>query len=258
MKILLTFLFLISLINSYYSFGLYKFSNYNKYLYDIKSNNNRNEVYTLIETSGFVKTLNLDNTIIYNKVSNHTHLNDIISNKDVVFFYICNNNKISNDSYLTPFNIAKCCIKNKVSRLLIISSSYNKIKRNEEDLVKGLYNKYNYENHKNQLSYTIIKTGYIIGGRKRGCNELEICTDYTKTGIITRADLIAICINSIYNDDTKNTIFEVFNKNKNYGFMDVNFYKNIINKYFKLSRSNDNEEIENNNNYTHLFLKLKS
>lgn len=265
MKILLTFLFLISLINSYYSFGLYKFSNYNKYLYDIKSNNNRNEVYTLIETSGFVKTLNLDNTIIYNKVSNHTHLNDIISNKDVVFFYICNNNKISNESYLTPFNIAKCCIKNKVSRLLIISSSYNKIKRNEEDLVKGLYNKYNYENHKknhnnpnNYLSYTIIKTGYIIGGRKRGCNELEICTDYTKTGIITRADLIAICINSIYNDDTKNTIFEVFNKNKNYGFMDVNFYKNIINKYFKLSRSNDNEEIENNNNYTHLFLKLKS
>ena len=65
MKILLTFLFLISLINSYYSFGIYKFSNYNKYLYDIKSNNNRNEVYTLIETSGFVKTLNLDNTIIY-------------------------------------------------------------------------------------------------------------------------------------------------------------------------------------------------
>lgn len=261
MKILLTFLFLISLINSYYSFGHYKFSSYYN---DYGNYKNRNEVYTLIETSGYVKTLNIDNTIIYNKVCNHTHLDTIISNKDVVFFYICNN-KIINESYLTPFNIAKSCIKNKVSRLLIISSSYNKIKRNEEDLVKGIYNKYNYQNHKNSdnnknyLSYTIVKTGYIIGGRKRGCNEIEICTDYSKTGIITRADLIAVCINCIYNDDTKNTIFEVFNKNKNYRYIYINFYKYIINKYFKLSRSNDsNEEIDNNNNYTHLFLKLKS
>lgn len=223
MNIIIIFLFL---INFYYSFSFYKF-------------NNKNNVYTIIETSGFVKTLNPNNTIIYNKVCNNTHLDSIISNKKVVFFYICNNNNIIKESYLTPYNIAKCCIKNKVSRLIIISSSYNKIKINEENLVKDLYN------NKNYLSYTIIKTGYIINSKKKGCNELEICTDYTKTGSITRSDLIDICINSIYNDNTKNTIFEVYNKK--YGYM------YIMNNYFKLSRTT-----ENINNYTHLFLKLKS
>jgi len=247
MKLIFLFLTFFTWYNSYYSFIFNNYFNNNNH----NHNNHNHNTYTLIQKSGFVKTLMTNNKIIYNKIYNESDLDTIISNKSIIIFYICNDNNNNNNdkSNLTSFNIAKYCCKNNVSRLIIVSSSYNKIKTSEEFLINQLYNHYN----NNHLSYTIIKTGYIINGLKRGSDNIEICSDYSKSGIITRADLIDVCINSIYSDYTKNKIFEVFYKNKN-----KNFYKYIINKYFKLSRNNDNQEIDNNNNYTHLFLKLKS
>lgn len=129
-------------------------------------------------------------------------------------------------------NTANLCITHEVKRLVVVSASciscnedYNnkidktcglkcehcRAKQEGETALKQLYlNNNNKQKNKNNNGYTIIRTGILTIGEKRGVEEIEINQDYSKSGMISRLDLADLCINSIFNENTKDTTFEAY------------------------------------------------
>jgi putative NADH-flavin reductase len=126
-------------------------------------------------------------------------------------------------------NTANLCIFHGVKRLVVVSASciscnedYNnkidktcglkcdhcRAKQEGEIALKQLY--LYQKNNNNNNGYTIIRTGILTIGEKRGVGEIEINQDYSKSGMISRLDLADLCINSIFNENTKDTTFEAY------------------------------------------------
>lgn len=154
--------------------------------------------------------------------------------KAVIFAANARNRNAKNDnsqSYsdiatIGIINVANLCIINKISRLVIISASciscnengasYDKIcglkcehcraKEDGEKAIREIYT----NNNDNKIGYTIIRTGLLTKGEKRGVKEIELNQDYTKSGMISRIDLANLCIKTITNENTRDTTFEAY------------------------------------------------
>jgi len=169
-------------------------------------------------------------------------LNEVLKDAVAVIYTINakkrgNNNDPNNIQTYTDtaliglINTANSCISNGVKRLVVVSASciscnedYNnkidktcglkcdhcRAKQEGEQALKQLYLKNNNKNNNNDNGYTIIRTGILTIGEKRGVKEIEINQDYSKSGMISRLDLADLCVNSIFNENTKDTTFEAY------------------------------------------------
>ena len=121
--------------------------------------------------------------------------------------------------------VAKACIDAKVPHLVIVSSGavtkpsspvyqflnlFGRIMEEKirgEDAVRKLYADYN----DTPLTYTVIRPGGLTLDPPRGVGALELNQGDTKSGRIARADVAALCVESIsYPDLTGGTTFECY------------------------------------------------
>mmetsp|Transcript_23138 Transcript_23138/g.50148 ORF Transcript_23138/g.50148 Transcript_23138/m.50148 type:complete len:375 (-) Transcript_23138:36-1160(-) len=124
--------------------------------------------------------------------------------------------------------VAKACIDAKVPHLVIVSSGavtkpsspvyqflnlFGRIMEEKirgEDAVRKLYADYNKSND-TSLTYTVIRPGGLTLDPPRGVGALELNQGDTKSGRIARADVAALCVESIsYPDLTGGTTFECY------------------------------------------------
>lgn len=191
--------------------------------------NNKINVRSVSRNPQKINNIN-NNYIEYIKadVNDKDKLKDIINNSKGVIFTI----NPKNENYIDVcvnglLNVASLCILYNIPRLIIISASciscnnnINKIdkicglncdhckaKQEGELLIRNLY-----KNTNNNAGYTIIRSGLLTSGIKKGVDKIEINQDFTKSGLISRIDLADLCINSLQNENTKNTIFEAYYK----------------------------------------------
>jgi putative NADH-flavin reductase len=104
--------------------------------------------------------------------------------------------------HLGLINVAKECIRNKVPRLVVVSSSCKckdgqadkatgmmcdqcSSKRAGEQAVRELYAQAALP----EVGYTIVRPGLLNTGERRGVKEVEINQGESKTGVISRLDL---------------------------------------------------------------------
>ena len=123
---------------------------------------------------------------------------------------------------------AKACIDAKVPHLVIVSSGavtkpsspvyqflnlFGKIMEEKikgEDEVRRLYAEHN-SGSENKLTYTVIRPGGLTLDPPRGADAVELNQGDTKSGRISRADVAALCIESIsYPELTGGTTFECY------------------------------------------------
>lgn len=166
-------------------------------------------------------------------------------------------------------NVAKACIENNVSRLIIVSSGgvtrsnsiiyfilnmlyggIMKAKFDGEEEVRNLYSQLTSEQKAN-LSYTIIRPGRLNDNPLQGCSKIILNQGDVKIGTISRWDLAMLCIECIASNDTKNTIFECYEKDS--GKIMTSF--NIL-KLFKTNPNIDRYE-KHGDMYQELFEGLQ-
>jgi len=137
--------------------------------------------------------------------------------KDIVNDFEKDNQNIFNEGLK---NVAETCLEFQIPRLVFPSTSKKTclykdktdiclLKSEGEEIVRSLYSNPDLNNNF-KSSYTICRTGLITIGEKRGVKEIEINQDFTKNGILSRADLADILVNSIYNPTTYNRTFESY------------------------------------------------
>jgi putative NADH-flavin reductase len=126
-------------------------------------------------------------------------------------------------------NVAKACILNKVSRLVIVSSGavskpfspvylflnlfggIMKAKFQGEQEVKKLYSLLE-EEEKGKLSFTVVRPGGLTEEEPLGVTGLELNQDDAKSGRISRWDVASLCLESLASSSAENTIYECYNK----------------------------------------------
>ena len=125
-------------------------------------------------------------------------------------------------------SVAKACIDAKVPHLVIVSSGavtkpsspvyqflnlFGKIMEEKikgEDEVRRLYADHNM-NSDEKLTYTVIRPGGLTLDPPRGVDAVELNQGDTKSGRISRADVAALCVESIsYPQLTGGTTFECY------------------------------------------------
>ena len=172
----------------------------------------------------------------YGDITIPSSLPPVLQDAQAIIFSVNSKKRLKNENqdlqtptdvnYLGLINVAKTCIKYEIPKLIVISASCSNCLTKD-----GLHDKFDkscglkcencvsksdgekalrklYSNVKQ--SYTIIKPGVLTYGEKRGVNEIEICQDNTKSGMISRLDLADICINSIENKNTDKTTFSCY------------------------------------------------
>lgn len=124
--------------------------------------------------------------------------------------------------------VAKACIDSKVPHLVIVSSGavtkpsspvyqflnlFGKIMEEKikgEDEVRRLYAEHNVGSE-NKLTYTVIRPGGLTLDPPKGVDAVELNQGDTKSGRISRADVAALCIESIsFPNSTGGTTFECY------------------------------------------------
>lgn len=125
-------------------------------------------------------------------------------------------------------SVAKACIDAKVPHLVIVSSGavtkpsspvyqflnlFGKIMEEKikgEDEVRRLYAEHNMKSDE-KLTYTVIRPGGLTLEPPRGVDAIELNQGDTKSGRISRADVAALCVESIkYPQLTGGTTFECY------------------------------------------------
>ena len=119
-------------------------------------------------------------------------------------------------------NVAKACIRNKVPRLIIVSSgavtrplspvylflnlfdSIMKAKIDGENEVRAIYS------GQSECSYTIIRPGGLTLEIGKGVQEIELNQGDSFSGRISRCNVAALCIESVDDESTKNVTFECY------------------------------------------------
>jgi len=119
-------------------------------------------------------------------------------------------------------NVAKACLRNKVPRLIIVSSgavtrpwspvylflnlfdSIMKAKNDGENEVRELYN------GQSECSYTVIRPGGLTLEIGKGVKEIELNQGDSFSGRISRDNVASLCIESIDNESAKNVTFECY------------------------------------------------
>ena len=125
-------------------------------------------------------------------------------------------------------SVAKACIDAKVPHLVIVSSGavtkpsspvyqflnlFGKIMEEKikgEDEVRRLYAEHNMKSDE-KLTYTVIRPGGLTLDPPRGVGAIELNQGDTKSGRISRADVAALCVESInFPQLTGGTTFECY------------------------------------------------
>jgi len=125
-------------------------------------------------------------------------------------------------------SVAKACIDAKVPHLVIVSSGavtkpsspvyqflnlFGKIMEEKikgEDEIRRLYAEHNIKSEE-KLTYTVIRPGGLTLDPPRGAGAVELNQGDTKSGRISRADVAALCVESInYPQLTGGTTFECY------------------------------------------------
>ena len=108
-------------------------------------------------------------------------------------------------------NLAECCIKNKIPRLVILSSSCfyksstcESLNRGEETLQKI------YSRAQEGLSYSIVHAGRLYNGELRGAEEIELNQGGQKSGMISRMDVAKILVELALDERDRRVTFEAF------------------------------------------------
>jgi len=119
-------------------------------------------------------------------------------------------------------NVAKACLRNKVPRLIIVSSgavtkpwspvylflnlfdSIMKAKSDGENEVRAVYSS------QSECAYTIIRPGGLTLEIGNGVKEIELNQGDTFSGRISRDNVAALCIESLDSDSTKNVTYECY------------------------------------------------
>lgn len=136
-------------------------------------------------------------------------------------------------------NVVNEIIKNRVKKLVVVSSICAKCQRNarneyentDSTICEPCYNKQEgeeiiklmYENQP-ELSYTIVRPGMLSPGEKRGIEEIEFNQGVSKSGIISREDLSDVLVESILSNDSRSKTFEVYYKDT---AQPVDMYKSL-------------------------------
>tara|TARA_B000000437_G_C11691001_1_gene322728 strand:- start:7194 stop:8510 length:1317 start_codon:yes stop_codon:yes gene_type:complete len=167
--------------------------------------------------------VDLKNINYFNK-KNYYNMNDI-ENK-----YVEESNHVEDIGLV---NVANEVIKNKVKKLVIVSSICakcqlkNKVeyggevtdkgetdckacydKQEGEERIKLMYEKIDNKD----LSYTIVRPGLLTPGEKRGADEIEFNQGISKSGMISRIDLADILVSSCLTKNSNEKTFEVYYK----------------------------------------------
>jgi putative NADH-flavin reductase len=167
--------------------------------------------------------VDLKNINYFNK-KNYYNMNDI-ENK-----YVEESNHVEDIGLV---NVANEVIKNKVKKLVIVSSICakcqlkNKVeyggevtdkgetdckacydKQEGEERIKLMYEKIDNKD----LSYTIVRPGLLTPGEKRGAEEIEFNQGISKSGMISRIDLADILVSSCLTKNSNEKTFEVYYK----------------------------------------------
>jgi|TARA_Y100000389_G_scaffold19477_1_gene16866 nucleoside-diphosphate-sugar epimerase len=167
--------------------------------------------------------VDLKNINYFNK-KNYYNMNDI-ENK-----YVEESNHVEDIGLV---NVANEVIKNKVKKLVIVSSICAKCqlknkqeyggevtdkgetdckacydKQEGEERIKLMYEKID----NNDLSYTIVRPGLLTPGEKRGADEIEFNQGISKSGMISRIDLADILVSSCLTKNSNEKTFEVYYK----------------------------------------------
>ena len=161
-------------------------------------------------------------------VLDKSSLSSVIKDSSAVIFVPNNKKGVINDFQKDNSNIfneglrnvAETCLEFQIPRLVFPSTSKKTclykdktdiclLKSQGEDYIRYLYS--NPDINKGfKSSYTICRTGLITIGEKRGVKEIEINQDFTKNGILSRADLADILVNSLDNPNTFDKTFESY------------------------------------------------
>ena len=167
--------------------------------------------------------VNLKNINYFNK-ENYYNMNDK-ENK-----YVEESNNVEDIGLV---NVANEVIKNKVKKLVIVSSICAKCqlknkqeyggevtdkgetdckacydKQEGEERIKLMYEKIDNKD----LSYTIVRPGLLTPGEKRGAEEIEFNQGISKSGMISRIDLADILVSSCLTKKSNQKTFEVYYK----------------------------------------------
>jgi len=168
-------------------------------------------------------------------VTNFKQLSNVLKDSSAVIYAVnakkrnkdeTNSQSYSDTCVVGLINTANICINYNIPRLIVFSASCiscNENPTNKVDKICGLKCEHCnaklegekgikelFANSNHNSAYTIIRTGLLTTGEKRGVQEIEINQDYSKSGMISRIDLADLAINSINNPNTKDTTFEAY------------------------------------------------
>lgn len=168
-------------------------------------------------------------------VTNFKQLSNVLKDSSAVIYAVnakkrnkdeTNSQSYSDTCVVGLINTANICINYNIPRLIVFSASCiscNENPTNKVDKICGLKCEHCnaklegekgikelFANSNHNSAYTIIRTGLLTTGEKRGVQEIEINQDYSKSGMISRVDLADLAINSINNPNTKDTTFEAY------------------------------------------------
>jgi len=136
-------------------------------------------------------------------------------------------------------NVAKACLQNNVSRLVIVSSGAVTKPWSPVYLFLNLFGgimkaKIDGENEVRRLyagsspgsvapSYTIIRPGGLLEDPPLGCSAIELNQGDVKSGRISRWDVAELCIECIGSEDAFNTTYECYYKETGQPLSNVGF-----------------------------------
>lgn len=166
-------------------------------------------------------------------------------------------------------NCAQKCLEYNISRLVIVSSGgvskpdsavfkflnlFGEImtyKIRSEDAVRELYAK-----SPSDCYYTIVRPGGLTLDAPVGPASLELNQGDDKSGRIARADVAALCVESIYSDSTRDVTFECYNADTAKPLSNVGV-SNILKAKVDVGASDGGRE-RRGSTYAELFDGLKS
>eukprot|EP00591_Stephanopyxis_turris_P005206 CAMPEP_0195519826 /NCGR_PEP_ID=MMETSP0794_2-20130614/15582_1 /TAXON_ID=515487 /ORGANISM="Stephanopyxis turris, Strain CCMP 815" /LENGTH=339 /DNA_ID=CAMNT_0040649051 /DNA_START=107 /DNA_END=1126 /DNA_ORIENTATION=+ len=170
-------------------------------------------------------------------VTSPSSLSDVISSKKsnigAVIFAASASTKGGDPSSVDRegvLNAARCCIANRIPRLVVVSSGtvtrpdsavYKLLnfvgkgimeeKMKGEDGLRELYADPNLI--RRGLGYTVIRPGGLTVGESLGASALELNQGDDKSGRLARSDVAALCVNCLDSGDAFDATFECYNAN---------------------------------------------